>query len=158
MYGLFANFMNLPTVLSSLNSGPGILSVIPLKVDGLPFGFISGFLLIPSIYLGLWIVGGIYFFIKRLSSGLVANIALPLIVTLIFTYDIALLSSITPVEPANIRYFQYPGLLGAIYTITIHILIRRVSDRKKSKKRNKKTKISNGSGQKISNIDDKEKK
>lgn len=131
MYDLFVNFLNLPTVVSSLNSGLRILSVIPLKVDGPFFDFISGFLFIPSIYLGLWVVGGIYFFIKRLSSGLVANIALPLIVTLVFTYNFALLLSITPVGPTN---FKYALLLGAIYSIAIHILILRVSDSKKNLK------------------------
>lgn len=156
MYDLFVNFLNLPTVVSSLNSGLRILSVIPLKVDGPFFDFISGFLFIPSIYLGLWVVGGIYFFIKRLSSSLVANIALPLIVTLVFTYNFALLLSITPVGPTN---FKYALLLGAIYSIAIHILILRVSDsKKKSKNRNKKAKSSNGSGQKSSNIDTKAEK
>ena len=74
--------------------------------------FVS-FFVSPSVLFGVFIVIGIYIFMKKNFGNLSANVALPLIVLIVFCYNIAILTALTTLLP-DCR-FQYSQLIVAIY-------------------------------------------
>lgn len=92
--------------------------------------FVS-FFVSPSVLFGVFIVIGIYIFMKKNFGNLSANVALPLIVLIVFCYNIAILTALTTLLP-DCR-FQYSQLIGAIYAIIVLILMIKGASKKKIK-------------------------
>ena len=103
-----------------------------LNIDDVVFNSIVEFLRTPIISLGIWIIFTAYFYVRRSFGRMAANVALPLIITIIvYCIVVLLLSGIS----RQVRPFKYSALIGTIYSILIYILMIKgsVKQKKKSK-------------------------
>ena len=99
-----------------------------MKISELVFDSLSYFLISPSILLGIFIILGIYSYVRRNFGSVAANVALPLIIIIIFYYNLAMLITLTTHDLG----FKYSQLIGAIYSIVLlTLMIKGASKQKK---------------------------
>ena len=99
-----------------------------MKISEPVFDSLSYFLISPSILLGIFIILGIYSYVRRNFGSVAANVALPLIIIIIFYYNLAILITLTTHDLG----FKYSQLIGAIYSIVLlTLMIKGASKQKK---------------------------
>lgn len=98
-----------------------------MKISDPVFDSLSHFLISPSILLGIFIILGIYSYVRGNFGSVAANVALPLIIIIIFYYNLAILITLTT---PNLG-FKYSQLIGAIYSIVLLILMIKGASKKK---------------------------
>ncbi|MBE6414673.1 MAG: hypothetical protein E7035_09025 [Verrucomicrobiaceae bacterium] len=99
-----------------------------MKISDPVFDSLSYFLISPSILLGIFIILGIYSYVRWNFGSVAANVALPLIIIIIFYYNLAILITLTTPDLG----FKYSQLIGAIYSIVLlTLMIKGASKQKK---------------------------
>ncbi len=102
-----------------------------MKISDPVFDSLSHFLISPSILLGIFIVIGIYSYVRENFGSVAANVALPLIFIIVFYYNLAILITLTTPDLG----FKYSQLIGAIYsTVLLTLMIKGASKQKKTSK------------------------
>ena len=102
-----------------------------MKISDPIFDSLSHFLISPSILLCIFIILGIYSYVRRNFGSVAANVALPLVIIIIFYYNLAILITLTT---PNLG-FKYSQLIGAIYSIVLlTLMIKGASKKKKTGK------------------------
>ncbi len=92
------------------------------------FNYTAVFLLIPVFSFTLFLVDRAYFAIRDECGALAANVALPMILILFFYYNFGILMTLVPEGEYlkdNPFEFHFFALLGSVYTVLIHGLIKR---------------------------------
>jgi len=99
-----------------------------MKISDPVIDSLSYFLISPSILLGIFIILGIYSYVRWNFGSVAANVALPLIIIIIFYYNLAILITLTTPDLG----FKYSQLIGAIYSIVLlTLMIKGASKQKK---------------------------
>lgn len=99
-----------------------------LQIDDVVFTSITEFLRTPIITLGLWIIFTAYFRIRKNSGRMAANVALPLITTIVVYCIVILLLSGTS---RQVCPFKYSAFIGTVYSMLIYILMVKGSSKQK---------------------------
>lgn len=99
-----------------------------LNIDDVVVYSIAEFLRTPIISWGLWIIFTTYFRIRKNSGRMAANVALPLIITII-VYCIAIL--LLSGNSRQVLPFKYSAFIGTVYSMLIYILMVNGSSKQK---------------------------
>ena len=98
-----------------------------MKISDPVFDSLSHFLISPSILLGIFIIIGIYSYIRGNFGYVAANVALPVVIIIVFYYNLAILITLTTPDLG----FKYSQLIGAIYSIVLLTLMIKGSSKQK---------------------------